>query len=834
MIAGNVPLLLIVAVAMLAGDLIGSVEAAPLIGLIGLVAALALAALPAKRSRPERVTAALAMLSFGFACTAAVGVYSPQLPADHIAARHVPAGARIEGTLLADAESRPSNTRLLLAVDSIAVGGEASVASGRLLLYVRNVRRDWAAGERVRVTASLRQPRNFGNPGEFDYRNYLARRQVYVTGFASDDSTFELLASDVPSASWFTRWRSELRQLFNENLTAECAGVLRALILGDATAMSDDLQQAFGRSGVRHVLTISGLHISMVATASYALMLWLLSRSGWLLLAVNVPKLAVGLSIVPVVLYAGLAGGGLATTRSVVMGLIFLGAVVVDRRRHLLVSLAAAAVILIVTSPGAAQDISFQLSFVAVVGLVLGLERFWPWWLKREEQWLFRLRGRRAVVWRSIAVYFAVSGAALAATTPLTAFHFNQVSVIAMLSNAVVVPLVGSAAVAFGLIAAVAYVVAPALAVLCVWLAGVAIYVGIVAVRFFAAIPYASVFVVTPARIEVALIYAALLAAVCMYGRRRIIVLSVIAALACGDAAWGYRERRHHGELRITFLSVGQGDSAVVEFPAGSVMVVDGGGLGGSTFDVGARIVGPYLWSRRIARVDYLVGTHPQWDHYGGLQFLAENFGPIEFWSSGAGSTAPTYTRLLEALAARAVGERRWRGGDRLEVDGVNVEFLSPGADAAGYGINDRSLVMSLAYAGRRILLTGDIEAKGEAALLQRRPETLFSDVVKVPHHGSSTSSTAAFVAAVQPRLAVMSAGFGNRYGFPAPSVLGRYAASSSRVLRTDLDGAVEVRVDASGAMRVRSGLRNEWQILDMSMANASATRQAEHFTKSR
>src|SRR6185436_15507370 len=126
--------------------------------------------------------------------------------------------------------------------------------------------------------------------------------------------------------------------------------------------------------------------------------------------------------------------------------------------------------------------------------------------------------------------------------------------------------------------------------------------------------------------------------------------------------------------------------------------VVDGGGLGGSTFDVGARIVGPYLWSRRIARVDYLVGTHPQWDHYGGLQFLAENFGPGEFWTSGARSTAPTYTRLLEALAAHGVGERRWRGGDRLEVDGVNVECLSPGADAAGYGINDRSLVMSLAY----------------------------------------------------------------------------------------------------------------------------------------
>jgi competence protein ComEC len=676
---------------------------------------------------------------------------------------------------------------------------------------VRKAQREWVAGQRLRVNAALRHPRNFGNPDEFDYQGYLARRGVYVTGFASDDSSFELLPSDARFIAPLDRWRRDLRQLFDHHLTPESAAVLRALILGDATALADDLQQAFGRSGVRHVLTISGLHISMVAAASYALMLWLLARSRWLLLSANVPKLAVGLSIIPVVLYAGLAGGALATTRSVIMGLLFLGAVVVDRRRHLIVSLAAAAIILVVTSPGATRDISFQLSFVAVLGLVIGLERFWPWWMACEERWLFRLRGRRAVLWRSVAVYFAVSGAALAATTPLAAFHFNQVSIMALLANAVVVPLLGSAAVALGLVAAVAYLIVPGLAVVCVWLAGLVIRVGVEAVRVFAAVPFSSIFVVTPTLIEIVLVYGALLAAAHTRGRVRLGVVAGLALVACIDAAWWHGERSHPRELRITFLSVGQGDSAVIELPGGEVMVVDGGGLGSPTFDVGARVVAPYLWSRRISRVDYLVATHPQWDHYGGLLFLAENFAPREFWSSGARSSAATYAKLLQVVSAQKVHVRDVGGGDAIEVAGVRIEILSPFSGVAAHGMNDRSLVMAVSYAGRVVLLTGDIEAAAEAALLARSRSALRSAVLKVPHHGSITSSTASFVAAVRPDVAVISAGFRNRYGFPAPRVQGRYAAMSSRVLRTDLDGAVEVRIDHEGRMRVRNGRKAEW-----------------------
>jgi competence protein ComEC len=533
-----------------------------------------------------------------------------------------------------------------------------------------------------------------------------------------------------------------------------------------------------------------------------------------LLLATNVPKIAVALSIIPVLVYAQLAGNEVATLRSVVMGMVFFGAVVVDRRRHLLVSLAAAAVILIANTPGTSQEISFQLSFAAVLGLIVVLDRFWPWWLRREEEHLMRLRGWRGRLWRSVALYFAVSIAALAATTPLGAFYFNQVSAIALLANAVVVPLLGSIAVALGLTAALIYWILPPLASLLVWAAGFFIDIGIAAVRIFAAIPLAAFTVVTPTKIELALLYTGMLAGFCLGGRRRAAVLAAVALLSCIDIGWWWRARLHDDELRVTFLSVGQGDSAVVEFPGGAVLVVDGGGLMSPTFDVGERIIAPYLWSRRIATIDYLVVTHPQWDHYGGFGFLSENFAPRQLWSAETSSASESYSRLLERLRRAGTRFQTLGRGDVLRIGGVDVTAVAPAANAAGLSVNDRSLVLSLSYGRRRVLLTGDIEAAAERLLVQESGDELRSVVLKVPHHGSATSSTAEFVAAVRPGVAVVSAGADNRYGFPARRVIGRYAAVSSQVLRTDLDGAVEVRIRASGESWVRAGPRGAWSEL--------------------
>jgi len=240
-------------------------------------------------------------------------------------------------------------------------------------------------------------------------------------------------------------------------------------------------------------------------------------------------------------------------------------------------------------------------------------------------------------------------------------------------------------------------------------------------------------------------------------------------------------------------------------------MVVDGGGLNSDTFDVGERVIAPFLWSRKIAHVDYLVLSHPQLDHYGGLQFLAEHFGPREFWSNGTTAPSAHFTRLERALTEFNVQRVAMHRGERRRVGAAEVLVQSPPLQVDDLSVNDQSLVVSVWFAGQRILFTGDIEEAEENDLVDSADGTLASTILKVPHHGSHTSSSARFLDAVAPQLAVVSAGFENRFGFPHREVVSRYAMRRCPLVRTDLSGAVQVRVSPQGTLALQA-FRDPWR----------------------
>lgn len=753
---------------------------------------------------PARRTLALFVLALTLTCARAERVYRPHFSPDHVAAlaRRIPLW--LEAVLAEDPEAHGERSRLVLDVKRIRSSNGWCSAHGRVWLTLRHLEAVWQAGDVVQARLVLRRPRNLGNPGEFDYEGYLARRGVYVTAFAEDDTAFVRVGNAEASvAGGLRRWRRDVGALFRQTLSEPQAGVLAALIVGTDGALSRDLRAAFSRAGVSHVLSISGLHVALVAGVGYALFRWLLARSRWLLLAVNVPKLAAGLSVIPVLLYAGVAGNHVATIRAVIMILAVTLALLVDRQRHLFVSLALAAILILLWSPGAARDISFQLSFAAVLGLVWGMERFWPWWLRWEEDHLLRLRGWRGRIRRPLAVSAVVSLSALGATTPLTALHFNQVCLVAPLANAIVVPLLGSLAVGLGLLAALLLPLCAPLAQACVALAGPILWLGIRAVHLFAALRYASLRVVTPTSIEVGLLYAGLAAWIRLSGRTRVTVMATVALVMCSDAGWWYADRYHRPGMRITFLSVGQGDSAVVEFPGAEVMVIDAGGVRGTTFDIGERVIAPFLWSRKIARVDYLVLSHPEWDHYGGFAFLAAHFAAREFWSSGADAGTEPFGRLQQVLTAGGVRRVVMRRGDQRQIGRVRAVIHGPGPRTPGASANDQSLVLALAFGETQVLFPGDIERRAEHDLVLAAMDHLRSTLLKVPHHGSNTSSTPRFLDMVAPHDAVVSAGFANRFHFPHAAVVRRYADRGCRLWRTDLDGAVSARLGEAGAIEI-------------------------------
>jgi competence protein ComEC len=789
---------------LLVGQGAATVLAGPLVEWL-LVSGALLALVEWWRGRAAATTGAIAMAFLA----AAVGHWQldrrlrPSFPPDHVQRLD---GVRLvlRGCIAERPAPRPAATQFVLEAAAVRRGAEWQPAEGRVLVTVRDATQPWQRGDGVEALLALRRPRNFGNPGEFDYEAFLARRRLYATAFAASDAGWRRWPRADGPALAIERWRDAVARTIAGTLEPTAAKIVAALLLGEAGALPSELRDRYARTGLSHVLVIAGLHLGLLAAAGYAVARWLLARSERALLHASVPKLAMAATLGPLGLYAALASAGVATLRAEVVSVLVVGAVLLDRPRDWLAALAAAALAISLYRPGAMFEIGFQLSFVAVLAIVVGMRRITAWWNEWEEARLIRLRGRgwRWVRW--LALSFAATLCAMLGTAPLLARYFNQVSLIAPLANLLVVPLLGFISVGAGLLATAAVAIAPTAAPPLFAGVGRVVRIADAMVRLCAAVPGSSVRVVTPSLLELALGYGALGALLVPRRalRRRVLILCLTGLAA--DAAYWLEQRTARGALQVTFVSVGQGDCAVIEFPGAAVMVVDGGGLSGE-FDVGRQVVAPFLWRRKIAHVDTLVLSHPDFDHFGGLGFLAGAFAPQAFWWNGEPGSGTRFTALWRALRAADVPMHTLSRGFAQTIDGVDVRVLHPPADGGGSD-NNRSLTVQLRYGPTTVLLPGDLEADGERALVAASGPALRSTVLKVPHHGSRSSSSAALLDAVAPRLAVISVGADNRFAFPQPAVLDAYRRRGIALWRTDRDGAVSLRITAAGAITVTTG----------------------------
>lgn len=699
-------------------------------------------------------------------------VMAPERPAAHVAGLTLPFRGTIAGRVVAMPERRAGRTTLVL--DVVSAGG--APASGRVRLSIRGDLPKVRAGDDVATATTLRRPRSFRNPGSFDLASHLARRDIVVVGSVWDAT--EVVRRSRPAIDpWvrIERWRARIVRTIARAVPGDAGAVLTALVVGDDAAVDDGLRAAFTRSGVVHVLSVSGLHVGLVAVAGFAVVRWLLARSRRVLLAVDVRRIAAVASLGPVAVYCVLAGLEIATLRSAAMVGASVGAVVLGRRADVLRTLAVAALVLSLAWPGGPREIAFQLSFVSVLAIVLGTRRFAPDATDRHG----RLLGAAVV-----------SPAALVGTAPLTAYWFQQLSPMALVANPLAIPLFGSVVVVLGLAGACVEPLSPAAAAWTFRLAGVLLRPGLAMVRTLGRVPFAAVDVPAPTVVELGLAYGLLAALWWRPPRGGRVLLAVVLAGIVADAAWWTRVRFAPGVLRLTVLDVGQGDASVVELPDGRVVVVDAGGFPGSDFDTGTAIVAPFLAARKIMRVDALVMTHAHPDHSGGLASLLWRR-PREFWWTGHPGIGIEWFRLAGAMAASGVPVRRMVAG----ADDGTVAVLHPPAEWPAPSLNDASLVLRVRHGDMAFLLTGDAEAAAEGRMLDDGA-ALGAVAIKVPHHGSRTSSAARFVDAVAPSVAVIPVGADNRYRLPNAEVEARYRARGVCVLRTDRCGAVTLETD--------------------------------------
>jgi competence protein ComEC len=569
------------------------------------------------------------------------------------------------------------------------------------------------------------------------------------------------------------------------------APLAASLLLAQRDALEPQLRNRFARAGLSHLLAISGLHVGLVCAMLLLVgSLLRLGRRGGAVLA------AAG-----TVAYVLLLGAPHSAARAALQILLLLAASMLQRPARPESMVAAAALCLLALEPGALLSPGFQMSFAGVAGLVALRPPILRLLVGNGGT---RTGARTGPARRWLADSVATSIAATVSTAPIVAWHFGQVAPVGVVANLVAIPLLSLALPALALTLLAGSLWTPAGAFLAPP-GALALQLLDRVAALASAVPGATVALHGTA----ALVLTTAVAAGYLLSRRLGRVRLPIRAAAWGAVAamvLAVAPLRFGGErLEIHTIDVGQGDAIALRTPAGRWLLVDAG-VAGRDFDVGERRVVPYLARRGARRLEGLVLTHPHADHTGGAPAVIGALRPRWVGDPASPTASRQYLGVLES--ARSAGAR-WVGlrqGHTLKIDGLMVEFLHPETTGSTEeDLNDLSVVMRVTYGDFTAILTGDATAPIEERLVRRYGSGLRADLLKVSHHGSTTSSVAMFLEATGAPLALVSSGRGNRYGHPHPSVLDRLEASGARVLRTDREGSIAVRVDPLGRVRVET-----------------------------
>lgn len=650
--------------------------------------------------------------------------------------------------------------RFVLRVERAEQGGAPLAFTGRVRLsWYGNAAPPLHVGERWRLVVRLKPPHGFANPGGFDYERWLFQHAIKATGYVRDDPANLRLA---PSGPAFTlaRWRERLRDHLAEHLPHGVArGLIQALVLGEREALEPAHWEVLTRTGTNHLVAISGLHVGLVAGLAFVVGRWLWSRSARLGLLWAAPRAAAVAAMLGALGYSALAGFAIPTQRALIMLSVAFAALIWGRALRPFAALSLALVAVLLVDAKAVLASGFWLSFGAVavlfhaLGQRLGAPGVWGRWGRA--QWAVAL-----------------------GLLPLLLIFFGRASIIAPAVNLIAVPLLGvllpilSSAVLLSLV--------PGWETVLLWVGHLIAWLYAL-LEALAALPWAAMTMAArPIWAWLAAVGGVLLwlAPRGLPGRQLAVIWLLPLVLMRPPTPPA-------GTAWVTALDVGQGLAVVVRTQRHTLVYDTGPGFP-SGFNTGAAAVRPYLRQVGVRQIDLLIVSHADNDHVGGLPGLTGAI-PIQQILSG------------EAAGLDEVMAEPCRAGQHWHWDGVGLAVLHP--DATGLQGNDASCVVRVVAGDDSLLLTGDIGRQVERGLVKRLGEGLASDVLVASHHGSNSSSSAVFLAAVAPRYVLYSAGFANRYGFPADAVRTRVAATGAIELDTGHDGAIALQLGGQAGL---------------------------------
>jgi competence protein ComEC len=731
-------------------------------------------------------------LLFAFAC-AATGYYWAACAAhvrlaDALAPQWEGRDVRLVGVVASLPQKDARSVRFSLDVERLLTP-EAQVPSRIALTWWGDMRDDAngmvlpaiQAGERWELTVRLRRPRGTANPSGFDYEAWLLERGIRATGYVRSRGVNRRTDAIVHAPSyWFEVAREKIRDRITRALPdAPYAGVIVALAVGDQRAIPAEQWQIFTRTGVNHLMSISGLHVTMVSGLVLALFYAAWRRSARLTLWLPARKAAAAAGLLAAIGYTILAGFAVPAQRTLYMLAVAAVALWFGFTGPVSVVLAAALFVVLLVDPWAVLAPGFWLSFGAVaVIMYVTVNRVRPsGWLKN---------------W--ITVQWAVTLALVPALLTL----FQQVSLVSPFANAIAIPVVSLIVVPLTLLGAIS----PFDFVLHVAHWTMLACMGLL--EWMSALPAA----VWQQHAPPGWTVIAAVTGVVWLLLPRGFPARWLGGLALAPIFMSMPPPLAEGALKMTVLDVGQGLAVVVQ-TRNHALLYDTGPSYGPDADSGSRIVVPYLRAAGVTRLSGLIVSHDDIDHSGGAGSVMSSV-PVGWLLTSMPDLDPLVFQAPRSMRCHA--QQAW------EWDGVRFDILGPtqgSYDDVSLKDNDRSCVLKIATRSAHVLLPGDIERRGEGALVDTKKEQIHADVLVAPHQGSKTSSSAPFVASVNPQLVIFPVGYRNRFGHPHREVVARYDAIGSRIFRTDRDGAITISLSEQGKLHVepyRAVYRRYWQ----------------------
>lgn len=707
--------------------------------------------------------------------------------------------AQIRGIVAFDPEIRDKVTHLRLNVSQVKLGQEWQPAEATVLLFVPRYPL-YNYGDELLVSGKLEAPPQFD---DFDYRGYLAHQGIYsIVRFPR----IEVLSRGNGSRllAGIYSLRSRLAQILAQVLPEPQAALAQGIILGIRSHIPSWLNDAFTRSGTTHLLVISGVNLSIVAGILVSLGLWLWGRRHYLY---------IWLALATIWFYTLITGMNPPVLRSAIMASLFLIAELLGRQRSAVTALSFAAAVMAAINPRVLWDASFQLSFLAMAGLILIVPSLQNW-SRNAVMAALGEGGVKVSLASMITDSFSVTLGATIFVAPVIAYYFGIVSLVAPVATFLATPVL-PAIVITGAVTAVLGLVALPVAQAAGWLAWLFVSYFLLVVRIFAAVPP---FTIDRSVSTVVLGAYYLALALALYAgsqRKRLseVTPNVVAYLKSGTSRVLALPKKWvippllvlavltlvtaltmpDGNLHVSFLDVGQGDAILIQTPARQNILIDGGpSPQAAGLALGQKL--PF-WERTI---DLLMLTHPHADHVSGVVDVLQRYRVKQVLYPALDYKLPAYDEFLTRIQKKNINSTLAQSGQQIKMgEGVVIEVLHPSVpriSGTASDIDNNSLVLRLSLGGVSFLLTSDTGYEAEFELMARRAR-LASTVLKVPHHGANTSTTPEFLAVVNPRLAIISVGKDNRFGHPSQEVMTRLKQNpgTANIYRTDEHGTVEL-----------------------------------------